>query len=134
MTDIPYNEKYPNMRVTKDTMTNLRWIKAATGESYLAIMNRLVAQELQSLGITPPATQHKETKAMTYKQALKILVNGTDDSDKRYEAVQVVELAVLGASVFGDPDRSLQDWISAGSYKLTDTPETIAAEWDGDRD
>ncbi len=71
---------------------------------------------------------------MTFKQALKILVNGTNDSDERYEAVQVVELAVKEASEYGDPDSSLQDWISAGQYKLTDTPESIAAEWDADRD
>jgi hypothetical protein len=60
--DIPFHEKYPNMRVTRETMKNLRWIKAATGESSLAIMHRLVTQELQELGITPPATQDKETK------------------------------------------------------------------------
>jgi len=59
--DIPYNTKYPNMRVTKLTMRNLRWVKAATGESYLAIMDRLVTQELNRLGITPPTTQDKET-------------------------------------------------------------------------
>jgi hypothetical protein len=71
---------------------------------------------------------------MTFKQAIKIMVNGTDDSDKRYEAVQVIELAVAEASEYGDPDRSLQDWISAGSFKTTDTPESIAAEWDSDRE
>lgn len=71
---------------------------------------------------------------MKFNQALEILVNGTDDSDLRYKAVQVVELAVRDASEYGDPDRSLQDWISAGQYKLTDTPESIAAEWDADRE
>ena len=67
---------------------------------------------------------------MTFQQALEILINGTDDRNKSYEAVQVIELAVKDASEFGDPDGSLQDWISAGQYKLTDTPEDIAAEWD----
>lgn len=62
MSDVPYNEKYPNMRVLQSTMTNLRWIKAATGESYVAIMDRLVTKELQQLGITPPVTQDKENK------------------------------------------------------------------------
>lgn len=71
---------------------------------------------------------------MTFQQALEIMVNGTEDSDKRYKAVQVIELAVKEASEYGDPDRSLQDWISAGQYKLTDTPESIAAEWDADRE
>lgn len=71
---------------------------------------------------------------MMFKQALEILVNGTEDSDLRYEAVQVVEEAVYDVSKVGDPDRSLQDWISAGQYKITDTPESIAEEWDGDRD
>lgn len=71
---------------------------------------------------------------MNFEQALKIMVNGTDDSDERYEAVQVIELAVKDASEVGDPDSSLQDWISAGQYKLTDTPESIASEWDADRE
>lgn len=71
---------------------------------------------------------------MTFKQALKIMVNGSEDSDLRYEAVQVIELAVSEASEHGDPDRSLQDWISAGQYKLSDTPKSIAKEWDSDRD
>lgn len=70
---------------------------------------------------------------MTFQQALNILVNGTDDSDERYEAVMAVELAVKDASEVGDPDSSLQDWISAGQYKLTDTPESVASEWDADR-
>ena len=67
---------------------------------------------------------------MTYQQALEIMVNGTDNDDAKYEAMQVIEEAVAAASEYGDPDRSLQDWISAGQYKLTDTPESIAAEWD----
>jgi len=71
---------------------------------------------------------------MTFQQALEIMVNGTGDSDLQYEAVQVIEAAVSEASEYGDPDSSLQDWISAGQYKLTDTPESIAAEWDADRD
>ncbi|HMT20458.1 MAG TPA: hypothetical protein PKE20_04305 [Promineifilum sp.] len=71
---------------------------------------------------------------MTFRQALNILVNGTDDSDEQYEAVQVIELAVKDASEVGDPDSSLQDWISGGQYKMTDTPESIAAEWDADRE
>lgn len=71
---------------------------------------------------------------MTFQQALAIMVNGTDDSDQRYEAVQVIESAVYEFSEYGDPDQSLQDWISAGQYKLTDTPESIASEWDGDRE
>lgn len=71
---------------------------------------------------------------MTFKQALTIMVNGTDDSDKRYEAVQVIESEVCAASEYGDPDSSLQDWIAAGQYKPTDTPESIAAEWDEDRE
>ncbi len=71
---------------------------------------------------------------MTFQQALNILVTGTDDSDERYEAVMVVELAVKDASEVGDPDSSLQDWISAGRYEMTDTPESIAAEWDADRE
>lgn len=71
---------------------------------------------------------------MTFQQALEIMVNGTDDGDLRYEAVQAIELAVCDASEYGDPDSSLQDWISAGQYKLTDTPESIAAEWDEDRE
>ena len=70
---------------------------------------------------------------MTFQQALSIMVNGTDDSDKRYQAVQVIESEVRDASEVGDPDSSLQDWIAAGQYKLTDTPESIAAEWDADR-
>lgn len=69
---------------------------------------------------------------MTFQQALKIMVAG--DSDQCYEAVQVIEAAVCEASEYGDPYSSLQDWISAGQYKPTDTPESIAAEWDGDRD
>jgi hypothetical protein len=71
---------------------------------------------------------------MNFQQALEIMVNGSDDSDKKYKAVQVIELAVSEASEHGDPDSSLQDWISAGQYKLTDTPESIAAEWDEDRE
>lgn len=71
---------------------------------------------------------------MTYEQALDIMVNGTDDSDKRYEAVQTIELAVLSVSEYGDPDSSLQDWIAAGQFKSTDTPESIATEWDSDRE
>lgn len=71
---------------------------------------------------------------MTFQQALEIMVNGTEDSDLKYEAVQVIELAVRDASEYGDPDSSLQDWISAGQYRMTDTPESIAEEWDSDRD
>ena len=71
---------------------------------------------------------------MTFQQALEIMVNGSDDSDEKYEAVQVIELAVSEASETGDPDSSLQDWISAGRYELTDTPESIASEWDADQD
>ncbi len=71
---------------------------------------------------------------MTFQQALEIMVNGADDSDQRYDAVMVIESAVCDASEYGDPDSSLQDWISAGQYKLTDTPESIAAEWDADRE
>ena len=71
---------------------------------------------------------------MEFQEALEIMVNGTDDSDEAYEAVQVIELAVAAASEYGDPDSSLQDWISAGQYKTTDTPESITAEWDSDRD
>jgi hypothetical protein len=76
----------------------------------------------------------KGQHTMTYTKALAILVNGTEDSDLRYKAVQTVEREVYQASKVGDPDHSLQDWISAGQYKLTDTPESIAAEWDSDRD
>lgn len=71
---------------------------------------------------------------MTFQQALAVMIDGTDDSDKRYEAVQVIEAAVSAASEYGDPDSSLQDWISAGQYKLTDTPKSLAAEWDSDRE
>lgn len=71
---------------------------------------------------------------MNFKQALRIMVHGTDDSDKQYQAVQVIEHEVYHASSIGDPHSSLQDWISAGQYKLSDTPESIAAEWDSDRD
>jgi hypothetical protein len=76
----------------------------------------------------------KKGNTMMFKQALEILVNGTEDSDLRYKAVQVVEEAVYDASKVGDPHSSLQDWISAGQYKLTDTPKSIAEEWDADRD
>jgi hypothetical protein len=68
---------------------------------------------------------------MTFQQALEIKINGTDDSDLSYEAIQVIELAVLGVSEYGDPNLSLQDWIASGRYKTTDTPESIAKEWDG---
>jgi hypothetical protein len=71
---------------------------------------------------------------MNFQQALTIMVTGAGNSDQGYEAVQVIEQAVLDVSEYGDPDRSLQDWISAGQYKLTDTPDSIAAEWDNDRD
>lgn len=71
---------------------------------------------------------------MSFQEALQILANRTDDSDKRYDAVMVIELAVKDASEYGDPDSSLQDWVSAGQYELTDTPESIAAEWDSGRD
>lgn len=71
---------------------------------------------------------------MTFQQALDILVNGTEDSDLKYEAVLAIESEVTGISKYGDEDGSLQDWISAGQFKLTDTPESIAAEWDADRD
>lgn len=68
---------------------------------------------------------------MTYEQALNIMVNGEGD---KYEAIQVIEREVAAVSEHADPDSSLQDWIAAGQYKLTDTPESIAAEWDSDRD
>jgi hypothetical protein len=71
---------------------------------------------------------------MKFQRALEIMVNGTDDSDEKYEAVMTIESAVVKVSEFGDPDRSLQDWISAGQFKSTDTPESIASEWDSDRD
>lgn len=71
---------------------------------------------------------------MTFQQALDIMVNGTEDSDLRYDAVLVIESEVAGISKYDDPDSSLQDWISAGQFKLTDTPESIAAEWDADRE
>lgn len=71
---------------------------------------------------------------MTFQQALEIMVNGTESSDQSYQAIQVIESEVLAVSEYGDPDSSLQDWISAGQYKLTDTPESIAAEWDEDRE
>lgn len=69
---------------------------------------------------------------MNFKQALTIMVNGTDDGDLRYEAVNVIESEVAVVSKRGDPDSSLQDWIASGQYKLTDTAETIAAEWDAE--
>lgn len=71
---------------------------------------------------------------MKFETALKIMVTGAGNSDQRYEAVQVIEAAVCDVSQVGNPDSSLQDWISAGQYKMTDTPESIAAEWDSDRD
>jgi hypothetical protein len=71
---------------------------------------------------------------MMFDQALQIMVNGTDDGDQKYEAIMAIENAVREASVVGDPDSSLQDWIAAGQYKLTDTPESIAEEWDSDRE
>lgn len=67
---------------------------------------------------------------MTFQEALNVMVNGTDDSNESYEAIQVIESEVAAVSEYGDPDSSLQDWIAAGQYKLTDTPESIAAEWD----
>ena len=67
---------------------------------------------------------------MTFQQALQIMVNGYRNSEDGYKAVQVVELAVAEASKTGDPDSSLQDWISAGQYSETDTVESIAEEWD----
>ena len=71
---------------------------------------------------------------MAFQQALNIMVNGTDDSDERYDAIQVIESEVAAVSKYGNEDGSLQDWIAAGQYKLTDTPELIAAEWDEDRE
>lgn len=70
---------------------------------------------------------------MTFQEALEIMVN-TPNSDNAYNAILVIESEVLAASEYGDPDNSLQDWIAAGQYKLTDTPESIAAEWDSDRE
>lgn len=71
---------------------------------------------------------------MSFQQAINIMVNGTEDSDQHYQAIQVIEMEVAAVSGFGDPDSSLQDWIAAGQYKLTDTPESIAVEWDADRE
>lgn len=68
---------------------------------------------------------------MMFGDAIKIMVSGEGDT---YQAIQVIESAVLGASEYGDPDHSLNDWIAAGQYQLTDTPESIAAEWDSDRE
>lgn len=70
---------------------------------------------------------------MTFQQALEIMVN-TPNADNAYDAIQTIEAAVLAVSEYGDPDSSLQDWIAAGQYKMSDTPESIAAEWDTFRD
>ncbi len=41
--------EYQTMRVWKDTLTKLRHIYAATGESMIAIVDRLATEELQRI-------------------------------------------------------------------------------------
>lgn len=71
---------------------------------------------------------------MTFQQALEIMVNGTEDSGVRYEAILVISAAVAEVSIYGDPDNTMQDWVSGGQYNGDETPESIAEEWDSDRD
>ena len=54
---------------------------------------------------------------------------GEGYEDERDAAVQTLFAAVERASETGDPDQSLQDWINAGSYEVSDTVESIVAEW-----
>ena len=71
---------------------------------------------------------------MTFQEALEITVKGTSDNDLRYIAIQVIARAVCNDSEYGDPDLGLTDWIASGQYKPDDTIESIAEEWDSDRD
>lgn len=71
-----------------------------------------------------------ESRTMTFEEAIAIKVNGTDDSDLNYEATRLIEETVLAASVKGDPDQLLQEWIGERDYELSDTPASIAQEWD----
>lgn len=48
----------------------------------------------------------------------------------RSEAVYSLATFVKAESVYGDPDGSLVDWISAGDYTGDETVESIASEWD----
>ena len=55
---------------------------------------------------------------------------GDGYDDERNEAVQKLYTTVYDASETGDPSGSLQQWLYAGNYEVTDTVESIAAEWD----
>ena len=47
--------------------------------------------------------------------------------------LQELELYVLRNSVTGDPDSSLQDWLSGSDLSDGCSPDDVVAEWDSDR-
>ena len=59
---------------------------------------------------------------------------GKSDLLYRRILVKVSGEALMGHSSYGDPDNSLFDWLAAGDYDGTETPESIARDWDSDRE
>lgn len=68
---------------------------------------------------------------MTFKQAVAIMMAGPDS-----DAIEVINAAVeplctTDANNNADSSETrLCDWIADGCYDGTETPESIAAEWD----
>jgi len=69
---------------------------------------------------------------MNESLAFKILATEWQGNE-RLAAAQYVELEVLKISCYGDPDKSLQDWIYGGDYDGNETIFETAREWDSGR-
>ena len=61
---------------------------------------------------------------------IQTLANDPND----YDAIQELEAQVAAASEIGADNGALQDWLADGDFDGSETVESIAAEWDGDRE
>lgn len=70
---------------------------------------------------------------MDLKTALQNLVNHEGDKDASINVIyEEVEPLCKTATASGgtDAETNLWDWLYNGDYDLTNTPESLAAEWD----
>jgi len=66
-----------------------------------------------------------------FRNAIKNLVNNTGNRDANIQVIfDEVEPLCKTQTDFDGAETSLMDWLSDGQYHLTDTPKSLAEEWD----
>lgn len=68
-----------------------------------------------------------------WKAAIERMAKGKPHDESWHAALYCIEEQVSDESEYGDPDSSLQDWLSAGNWDGSETVESVAADWDSNR-